>query len=703
MQRSLVSILTVVLVVAAIPAGSVPAAADGFVSVSTTVSPSQPVPEESFTIQTTVSNSEDSDSDYTFEKATVRREPGRNSDLVSEETLSGGIGPGKTKTLDIEATLNETGTHTVYLHLKFRDDTGDVRRIVQPVTVQVIEGHPQADTSTDASLPGDDQTLTVGVSNGLSKAIRNVEVTLDSDTVDVRNPRRVIAAVQSGSSTSLEFRVTPESETTQPVNVTINYTYDGDRRSVVRKLQPDFTETSDVDHPQVGLTTSDEPTGEEQTMTVSVSNGLEDTIRNVELIVDGERVSLRDPRRVTAAVQSGQTTSFDIRATPDREATLPVNVTLRYTVDGERREVVQTLTADFTDTTEIEHPQVGVSAESAAPGEPRTVTLTLSNGLDSSVRNVELTLDGEQVTVSEQRRVAAAVAGGGSQAFEFTVTPETAAELPLTVDVSYTYEGERRNTSYTLDTDFTLADEPAEHPQVEMSVQEAIPGATRSVNVTVANGLDRDVRQLAVVVSSPAVDFETTERVRSTLKAGGTAGLTFDAVVDEAGTYPVNVTLVYMDEGIRQRITRTFDAQFAAPSNPGDVTLTGVSAVARAGSLELSATASNVGSDNVDSVVVSIPDSETVAGTDYFVGGIDASDFSSFTLETTVTGNLSTVPVEVTYVVDGVRQSFTTEVPVEQQIVRQRSGSSGGGLPVVPAAVVGVLVIVLAVAYRVRG
>ena len=39
MQRSLVPLLTVVLLVAAIPAGAAPAAADGFVAVSTTVTP----------------------------------------------------------------------------------------------------------------------------------------------------------------------------------------------------------------------------------------------------------------------------------------------------------------------------------------------------------------------------------------------------------------------------------------------------------------------------------------------------------------------------------------------------------------------------------------------------------------------------------------------------------------------------------------
>jgi hypothetical protein len=249
-----------------------------------------------------------------------------------------------------------------------------------------------------------------------------------------------------------------------------------------------------------------------------------------------------------------------------------------------------------------------------------------------------------------------------------------------------------------------MADEPAEHPQLQLDVQDAIPGATRSVNVTLANGLDRDVRQVTIMVSSPEVNFKRTERVQSVLAAGKTASFQLPATVDASGTYPVNVTLVYTDDGIRQRITRTFQAQFSSPANPGKVTLTGVSAVAQSGSLEISATASNVGSSSVDSVVVSIPGSEAVEGTDYFVGGIDGSDFSSFTLSTAMTGNASTVPVEVTYVVDGVQKSFTTEIPVEQRMARQpRSSSGGGGLPLVPIGAAVVLVIILAVGYRLRG
>lgn len=597
MQRSLAPFVTLVLVVSAVSVGAAPVAADGLVSVSTTIEPSQPTPEEEFTIQTTISSSADSSSNYRLVEAEVRRGPGENADLVSEEGFRTAVAPGDTKTVDVGATLNESGTQEVFLRLIFRDNTGNRRVVVQQETVQVIEGHPQVDVSTDSALPGDDQTMTVRLSNGLSAAVDNVELTVDGENVDVRNPRQVTASVASGASESFEFRVTPAAETVQPVNVTIQYSFEGNRRSVDYRLRPNFTPTNDIEHPQVAMT-----------------------------------------------------------------------------------------------------------AEAGEAGESRTATVTLSNGLDERIRNVELTVVGEQIEFDDPRRVAASVEAGVTEQYEFTVTPAVAERLPVEVSLSYTVGGERRGTEYTLEPSFGTADAPADRPQLQVDVEDAVAGASRPVTVTVANGLGNEVRQLDVSVSSPDVTFKSNARVRSALQAGGTAELVFTAVAEESGVYPVEVTFDYRDDGVQQRVTRTFDVEFASPSNPGQITLTDVDAVAQGSSLELSATASNVGSERVESVVVSLPDSADVDGREYFVGGVDGSDFSSFTISTTVDENITSVPVEVTYVIDGVQKTVTTEVPVEQTELRQASESSGGSsVPLIPVAVVGVLVIVLGVAYRVRG
>ncbi|MFC6988067.1 hypothetical protein ACFQJD_03790 [Haloplanus sp. GCM10025708] len=240
-------------------------------------------------------------------------------------------------------------------------------------------------------------------------------------------------------------------------------------------------------------------------------------------------------------------------------------------------------------------------------------------------------------------------------------------------------------------------------PQVELSTAEAVPGATRPMNVTVANGGPTDVQQIAVDVASPQVNFSLDRRVRARLVAGNATTFSFPASVPENGKYPVNVTVSYTENGDRKSVSRTFSAGFDGPGNPGEIALTGVDAVARGGSLELSATASNVGTSAVEGVVVSVAEAERVGSADYFVGSVDASDFSSFTLTTNLRGNVSSVPVEVRYVVDGVERSYTTEVSVERAVVRRPHPSDGGGgPPLVPIAGAAVVLVIGVLVYRWR-
>jgi hypothetical protein len=241
--------------------------------------------------------------------------------------------------------------------------------------------------------------------------------------------------------------------------------------------------------------------------------------------------------------------------------------------------------------------------------------------------------------------------------------------------------------------------ESGDRPQVELSVRDAVPGATRPVNVTVANGLDEEVRQLRVSASSPSAAFDVTQRVRANLSAGETATFMFPATAEEAGTLPVNVTLEYTKDGVRRRTTQTIQASFTAPPNPAEVTLTDLDAVQRGGRIEISATAGNVGSTEAEAVVVSVGDAQRVGAAEYFIGEIAASDFASFTLRANVDGNVSSVPVEVQYIVDGVERSTVTEVPVEREVVTRTS--SGGGFPVLPVVGLAIVLALGAVGYRV--
>ncbi|MFB6171544.1 MAG: hypothetical protein ABEJ23_03350 [Haloarculaceae archaeon] len=345
-------------------------------------------------------------------------------------------------------------------------------------------------------------------------------------------------------------------------------------------------------------------------------------------------------------------------------------------------------------------PQLHVDVGDPSAGSEAPVVVNVTNGDRTAIRNLRLVVGGSNVRVDDRERIAAVLDGGAERAFTYTATFPDAGQSTVHATLRYTTTEGQTRTVEASKAVFPGATDPADRPQVEVAVADAVPGATRPVNVTVANGLDADVRQVRVRVASPSATFLADERVQGRLQAGKDVQFRFPARAAEAGAHRVNVTLAYTEGGLRHRVSRTIRANFGSPANPGEVALTDLQAVQRGGTLEVSATAGNVGSGAVEGVVVSVADAQHVAPADYFVGSIDGSDFSSFTLETRATGNVSSVPVEVQYVVGGVERTTTTEVPVERAAVEPRPPSGGGGLPVVPAAGVVVLLVALGLGYR---
>ena len=358
-----------------------------------------------------------------------------------------------------------------------------------------------------------------------------------------------------------------------------------------------------------------------------------------------------------------------------------------------------------------------VSTDDPVPEEPFTVTTTLTNDGDSddTYRLTDLSVaetddpnydeDDEELAALD---VSESFSPGTERAYDLNVTLEdTGARTVYVHAVFLSSRGERKRIVQPVGVDVRQP-----NPQLQLDVTDAVVGAERTVNVTVANGLDRSLRQLDVRVSSPAdgLAFRTRSRVRATLAGGDTAVLSFPVGADEAGQFPVEVELAYTADGNRRTVTRTFDADFSEPTDPGRVRLTGIS-VTRGddGVLGIAGSAANVGGTEVRSVVVSVGDAEGVTPAepqpDYFVGAVEGSDFASFDLNAALSGDRTTVPVRVEYVVDGVERSFMTEVRVGASALATPTpaprGGPLGGLPLVPA-VLGVLVVVLAAVLVIR-
>ena len=326
---------------------------------------------------------------------------------------------------------------------------------------------------------------------------------------------------------------------------------------------------------------------------------------------------------------------------------------------------------------------VNVAPEEPAPGQKATVETVIKNGQSSpsivEITDIYVRRPGDPSDLARVEDVGTVTIGGN-----ITVPLAVSFEESGTKNLRVIVAGRQDDGTYTsVRYPLTVDVKEPKRPQIEVSAEKAVPRATQTVNVTVANGLDRDLRQLRIESSSSVVSFGVNKRVKARLGAGNTATFSFPARVPESGSYPVNLTLHYSDRGIQHNITQTYQVNFESPQNPGEVILTDLQATQSGGILEISATAGNVGSSTVEGVVVSVAEADGVERSTYFVGSIDKSDFSSFTLQSDVVGNVSSVPVKMRYTVGGVEKSFTTDVSVDQQAVNQQP-SQGGGFPLLP-------------------
>lgn len=128
----------------------------------------------------------------------------------------------------------------------------------------------------------------------------------------------------------------------------------------------------------------------------------------------------------------------------------------------------------------------------------------------------------------------------------------------------------------------------AERPQLSIDAGDPVANATAPVNVTVANGLPSDARNVRVDVSGDAISVENPRRVQSVLASGTDERFEFSVRADGTGTHRVRATLRYTDangteQTVRQHALVEFsslskrvslDAQSAAEGSEVSVTVT---------------------------------------------------------------------------------------------------------------------------------
>ncbi|WP_415382609.1 COG1361 S-layer family protein [Halosimplex sp. TS25] len=435
--------------------------------------------------------------------------------------------------------------------------------------------------------------------------------------------------------------------------------------------------------PQVDVNANDSAAGIRTDGSVTVANSLGSPIENVELTVDGEDVAITNRRAVLATVEpnASRTVEFDYRA--DEPGTHRMTATLTYTTSGG---VTDTVTDTVTVRTTEERPQLDIDTNTSTAGIESDGTVTVANGIGAAMTNAELTVSGEGVTVRNDRTVFTRVADGESATANFDFRPAEAGEQELTATLRYsTRGGATRTVTETL----PIEVEPL-RDRVALDLSSVEGGNSQAVKVTVLNQGNAPLSNVSVRGTSP--NATVGQALLDRVAPGESRTVRLNASMSE-NSATVDVESTYDVGEQRGRAA----GSTALTHTPGTIGLTGLEVVPEGNRLRISGSASNLGTTDAESVRVVVVDTERVTPTspnrEFFVGTVPASDFVSFDVYATVQGNVSTVPLDVEYLVDGEQHTRTVEVDAagaSRALATgpepDTSGSGGGGF-LLPAVV----------------
>lgn len=235
------------------------------------------------------------------------------------------------------------------------------------------------------------------------------------------------------------------------------------------------------------------------------------------------------------------------------------------------------------------------------------------------------------------------------------------------------------------------------HPEVALRAGRVNRADETGLNLTVANGLDEPIRSVSMRLRGDGLTVADPERVRSVLEAGETATFAFDAADATVGDATVRLRLGYTaPDGERRVLRRDLSLSLQPVRNPANISLTDIDFTAMESGVAIRGSASNPGGQAARSVTVAVAEGENVGPTSgqssFFVGEVPASDFSAFDVTAQVETNETVrIPLEVSFVADGVEVKRTVHVRYDPPNPAPRS-SGGGGLPLLPVVLILVVV-----------
>lgn len=304
-------------------------------------------------------------------------------------------------------------------------------------------------------------------------------------------------------------------------------------------------------------------TDENVTVTTNVSNVAvdgDDYILKSVRVFNGTTARDRDelasvqPRNRISPGESKQVDfSVGLDTVGEREVLIKLSL---LSTDGDIRRIERVITLDVRDP----HPVVGLAVEPTVEGSATNATVTVANGLDEPIRNVELQLSPTRTRLTSTDHVFARVEPGAERAVSVGVRGDTTGTENVTARVAYSYNGTRYTTEQRLSGTFVEPTNPGRISLNNLRVEETDAGLR--VRGTASNPGGSAVTGVTVsVAEGDGVDPAANNAEFFVGRVAGSDFGTFEAVAEPTrnGTVTIPVRVEYLVDGVPRETVRTVE------------------------------------------------------------------------------------------------------------------------------------------------
>ncbi|MBS3761053.1 MAG: hypothetical protein KGY43_06265 [Halodesulfurarchaeum sp.] len=313
--------------------------------------------------------------------------------------------------------------------------------------------------------------------------------------------------------------------------------------------------------------------------------------------------------------------------------------------------------------------QVSIETEDPVVGGDTPVDVTVANGDDDAISNVDLELTTEARSVDAARTVRGTIGAHSTWQYSTTVTFNETGSQSVDAVLSYTTrEGYDRSIRESQAVDVAaLTDDVALATQTEMrnGSNDLVTTLTNFGNLPVEDVQLRAQRNGKVIDRTTAANLEPFASTVVELDAAD--------IAPGDGEVIANYEIGGTDRTVSRNIT--FESEPAA-----EIVLTGVEVQQTGETVLLRGDASNIGDADAGGVLVSVGTDKRVTpvspSKQYFVGAVDRSEFGTFELTARTTDNVSSIPVTLEYTDDGERVSNTVDLALTGESAPSQSSAA---------------------------